>query len=73
MTLLDNKQFDDGSFECFNFWLADADGVTQVAADDFIVKLCRRDIEAAMKLGKSHIRTRGLFNDGVAILEIQWG
>jgi hypothetical protein len=75
MTLLQNEMFDDGSFECFNFWIADQDGTYQIGADDALIVEMRSRIEARMKLGFSHIDTRRLelVYGGVQVFEIQWG
>lgn len=75
MTLLNNSMFDDGSFECFNFWVADQDGTYQVGAENDLIQHMKSQIETAMKAGKSHLGTRGqgLVYGGVEILEIQWG
>lgn len=77
--LLQNEMFDNGSFECFNFWLADQDGTYQVDASNDVIQLMKPQIETAMKAGKSHLNTShgkmaySLVYGGVAVLEIQWG
>jgi hypothetical protein len=75
MTLLNNSMFDDGSFECYNFWVADCDGCYQVSHSDTLIQHMKSQIETAMKAGKSHINTRNseLVYDGCPVLEIQWG
>lgn len=67
--------FDDGSMDCFNYWVADQDGTNQVSYE-FIKDLrVVGQIKAQMKLGKSHlvIKDQALVYGGLAILEIQWG
>ena len=73
MQLLNNSMFDDGSFECFNFWLADQDGTMQVDASSDVIQHCKSQIEARMALGHSHMVCKGLVYGGVEIFEIQWG
>jgi hypothetical protein len=73
LILLDNSLFDDGSFECYNFWLATEDGTVQVDASliktfDFLDQILD-----AMAKGKSHLVTTDLVYGGEQILEIQWG
>lgn len=73
MQLLNNKIFDDGSFECFNFWLADQDGIVQVDASSDVIQHVKSQIEARMREGHSHLVCKGLVYGGVEIFEIQWG
>lgn len=71
--LLDNSMFDNGSFECFNFWIADQDGTYQVDASSDVIQHVKSQIEARMSEGHSHLVCRGLVYGGVEVLEIQWG
>lgn len=75
MILLNNSMFDDGSFECFNFWIADQDGTYQVDASSDIIKHLKGLIQIEMKRGNSHLNTSKseLIYGGVQVLEIQWG
>ena len=75
MILLDNAMFDNGSFECFNFWIADCDGCYQVSHDDTLILHVKELILERMKLGKSHLDTRkmSLVYGSCEVLEIQWG
>ncbi len=74
MQVLDNRMFDNGSFECFNFWLADLDGCNQVDSTHPVISECRAEIEAAMSRGDSYIQIKsGLVYGGLPVLEIQWG
>lgn len=67
--------FDDGSFECFNFWVADQDGCNQVDASHPIINELRSRIIDAMTQGASHLKTSKLelVYGGLQVLEIQWG
>lgn len=71
--LLDNSMFDDGSFECFNFWVADQDGCYQVDASSDVIQAVKVQIELRMSQGHAYMRCQGLVYGGVEILEIQWG
>lgn len=73
IVLLDNSMFDDGSFECYNFWFVTSDGTYQIDAEfvkglDFVEQIVER-----MKAGHSHLNTTDLVYGGEQVLEIQWG
>jgi hypothetical protein len=72
MQVLDNSMFDNGSFECFNFWIATCEGLQQVDATHPIITECRKAIEARMADGRIHYAPLGLGYGGLRILEIQW-
>lgn len=72
--LLENSLFDDGSFECFNFFLAHDDGTDQVDSKHPFIEECKAEIEAAMSRGERHIQVKsGLVFAGLTVYEIQWG
>ena len=73
--LLDNSMLDDGSFDSFNYWVADCDGCYQVGSNEDIIQHLKADILKAQAEGKSHLSTRKmeLVYGGCQILEIQWG
>ncbi len=79
MQLLNNKMFDDGSFECFNFWIADQDGTYQVEASEQFIQELKSKIEARMIAGHGYLdmsRWGMVFQRGslrINVLEIQWG
>lgn len=73
--VLPNEMFDDGSFECFNFWIADQDGTYRVGANNELIQHVKSQIEARMSQNKSwlDVRGQGLVYGCMLILEIQWG
>lgn len=77
MILLDNKMFNDGSFECYNFWIADEDGCYQVSHDDTLIQELKTAIVKRMSQGHSYLSVRskedGHKHLGLLVLEIQWG
>lgn len=72
-TVLNNNLFDDGSIDCYNFWLADCDGVQQVDVSLIRGLGIEQDVQAAIDSGKSYYAPKELVYAGVAILEVQWG
>lgn len=64
--------FDDGSFECHNFWIADQDGTYQVGAESEVISNLRDVIVSRMDKGWKHLVCTDLVYDGVQVLEIQW-
>lgn len=70
--LLDNGMFDDGSFECHNFWFNTDEGTEQIDAA-FITKLdFKEQIVERMLGGHKHLVTNDLVYGGVRVLEIIW-
>lgn len=72
--MLQNEMFDDGSFECFNFWVADCDGLYHVGPNDTLIQHLKPLILLAMQNGHRHLNTRktGLVYGCNPVLEVQW-
>lgn len=73
MTLLDNSMFDDGSFECFNYWIADCDGCYQVSHNDTLIQHYKTEIIKAQKRDERYILTPGAVYGCNEVFDIRWG
>lgn len=75
IAVLDNTMFDDGSFECFNYFISDCDGTYMVSHNNTLIQHIKDLILEQQKLGKSYIDTSKLelVYGSCQILQVQWG
>lgn len=72
--LIDNGMFDDGSFECHNFWVSDQDGSYHIGATSELIQHLKPLIMERMAQKEKWINLRHLpiIYGGLKILEVTW-
>lgn len=74
MTILPYTMFDDGSFESYNYWLADRHECWQVGPDNSVITRFKEEIQLAQQAGLSYlnIKSRHILDNNEVVIEIQW-
>lgn len=71
--LIPNELFDDGSIECYNFWLNTTEGTEQVSLKLLEILGLKELVRTSIQNGKKYTKVHNLIIGGIEVLEVTWG